>query len=256
MKDSSSSEDGVKVEADGGKRPEIEHKLYFFQMPVITPSFKLTPEEEESQRAARLEKARIKQQEKELLEATNSSSAFDGAMAPAPKGRGRPSATAAAAAVSKQTTHPATAEDLHQQYPQGQIGKLRVHKSGRLTMLLGSVVMEVSQGTLSNFLQDVVVMDPDAQRSHLIGQVTRKMIVTPDVTSLLDGEAEREKQKAEERAAEKAQEDEAQRKLDTLKEKELAAKEKKRKISCCCCQTKENCQDGTKCQCFWPKKRA
>lgn len=68
----------------------------------------------------------------------------------------------------------------------GQLGTLRVHKSGKITMLLGSVQMEVSQGTLASFLQDVVVVDTVRGQAHLVGQVTRKMVVTPDVEGLLD----------------------------------------------------------------------
>lgn len=52
-------------------------------------------------------------------------------------------------------------------------------------MLLGSVQMEVSQGTLASFLQDVVVVDAVRGQAHLVGQVTRKMVVTPDVEGLL-----------------------------------------------------------------------
>lgn len=68
---------------------------------------------------------------------------------------------------------------------EGLAGHLRLHQSGKLTMVLGDIVMEVFQGAECNFLQDVVVMDKEEKKSYLIGQVTRKMIVSPDIERLL-----------------------------------------------------------------------
>lgn len=77
--------------------------------------------------------------------------------------------------VSKQET----------QYPEGIAGKLRLHKSGKLTMLLGNIVMDISQGTDAEFLQDVVALSPEDQKAVLLGQIRRKMIVSPDIEELL-----------------------------------------------------------------------
>lgn len=63
--------------------------------------------------------------------------------------------------------------------PQGQLGKLRLHKSGKLTMVVGNITMEVSQGTDCSFLQDVVVVDSAAKQAHLIGQISKKMVLSP-----------------------------------------------------------------------------
>lgn len=109
-------------------RPEIEQKLFFFQMPVLSPAFKAKEGQEKNEDS-----------------------------------------------------------DAAVRFPEGRAGKLRVHKSGKLTMMLGNIVMEVSQGTEANFLQDIVVVEPELQKVHLIGQVTRKMIVSPDIDILLEG---------------------------------------------------------------------
>ena len=76
------------------------------------------------------------------------------------------------------------AEQVKHQIPSGTGGKLRLHKSGKLTMTLGNIVMEVNQGTESNFLQDVVVMNEEEKRAYLIGQIARKMVVSPDITQI------------------------------------------------------------------------
>ena len=133
------------------ERPEIEQKLFFFQMPILGPKF---------------EKAKVAEQD-------------DEAETPL-KGK------------SKRITHRSQQSEEQKEvststYPEGMAGKLRLHKSGKLTMLLGNIVMEVSQGTEANFLQDVVAIHPEDQKAYLIGQVTRKMIVSPDIYQLLAG---------------------------------------------------------------------
>lgn len=131
--------------------PEIEQKLFFFQMPVLCPKFEAPPSEPDSTID---------------VEVTDS----------APT-RAKPSSN---------NPEPADASPTLK-YPPGLAGKLRVHASGKLTMLLGDIVMEVSQGTEANFLQDIVAFDPADQKAFLIGQVSRKMIVAPDIEMLLQG---------------------------------------------------------------------
>lgn len=127
------------------RQPEIEQKLFFFQMPVLAPKFEAP------------------------VGADDGADDEDAEM----RVVGDNDAAKQSAAITR--------------FPEGMAGKLRLHKSGKLTMLLGNIVMEVSQGTEANFLQDVVVMSPDEQKAYLIGQVTRKMIVAPDVDVLLEG---------------------------------------------------------------------
>ncbi|KAF5092816.1 hypothetical protein D0Z03_002683 [Geotrichum reessii] len=127
-------------------QPEIEQKLFFFQMPVLAPKFEAPVDADEAD------------EENADMRVVGDSA---------------DNAAKQSAAITR--------------YPEGMAGKLRVHKSGKLTMLLGNIVMEVSQGTEAKFLQDVVVMSPEEQKAYLIGQVTRKMIVAPDVDVLLEG---------------------------------------------------------------------
>lgn len=137
--------------------PEIEQKLFFFQMPVLAPSFEPAPD--------------FPAHEDDVDMTLTTSQPSSRSTAPKP-----PSGVEA------------EAEDpFFSQFPAGCAGKLRLHKSGKLTMLLGNIVMEVSQGTEAKFLQDIVAFEPEDQKAHLIGQVTRKMIVAPDIDALLAG---------------------------------------------------------------------
>ena len=64
---------------------------------------------------------------------------------------------------------------------QGNIGQLRVHKSGRITIKIGKVVMDVAKGSETSFIQDVVAVDTaeDENTVEHLGQIAGKMVVTP-----------------------------------------------------------------------------
>lgn len=63
----------------------------------------------------------------------------------------------------------------------GNIGTLRIHKSGKLSVKLGNVVMDISRGAEASFLQDVVALDEreDEHTVELLGQIDGKVVVTP-----------------------------------------------------------------------------
>jgi len=79
--------------------------------------------------------------------------------------------------------------------PSGTAGKLRVHKSGRVSMIWGGIEFEVSRGTDCEFLQDIVVMKQEAGygdengrpkgRAWGMGQVRGKFVVSPSISKLL-----------------------------------------------------------------------
>lgn len=63
---------------------------------------------------------------------------------------------------------------------EGKIGTLRVHKSGKVTMKIGNVVMDVTRGSKTTFLQEVVMLDRGEDKaSYLMGHVQDKIVVTP-----------------------------------------------------------------------------
>lgn len=69
--------------------------------------------------------------------------------------------------------------EVQQKKVEGQIGKLRVHKSGKVTIKIGDVVMDVSRGAKTDFLQQIVLMDKGNHQSSLIGHLKDKIVVTP-----------------------------------------------------------------------------
>lgn len=63
----------------------------------------------------------------------------------------------------------------------GDLGSIRVHKSGKITMKIGNTIMDVGRGAESTFLQDVVSLNAsDEQPSvELLGRIEGKVVVTP-----------------------------------------------------------------------------
>lgn len=143
----------------------MENSLYFFQFPVVLPEFESLKLDDPPVKAENDDDViMVDEDQKEEEKAAN--------------GEASSAETATIRAFSKGV------EQVKHQIPSGTGGKLRLHKSGKLTMTLGNIVMEVNQGTESNFLQDVVVMNEEEKRAYLIGQIARKMVVSPDITQI------------------------------------------------------------------------
>ncbi|CCD22361.1 DNA-directed RNA polymerase III subunit C53 NDAI_0A02030 [Naumovozyma dairenensis CBS 421] len=66
----------------------------------------------------------------------------------------------------------------------GRVGSVRVHKSGKLTMKIGNVVMDLGRGAETTFLQDVVSLneatdEEGASAVELLGRIDGRVVVTP-----------------------------------------------------------------------------
>jgi len=72
-----------------------------------------------------------------------------------------------------------------QQASDGYLGKLRVHQSGRVTMLVGGLQFDVTPGLDVMCHQHAMVFQPNTKQCSIMGNVHRRMVVTPDVNALL-----------------------------------------------------------------------
>lgn len=63
----------------------------------------------------------------------------------------------------------------------GNIGSIRVHKSGRLSVKIGEVVMDISRGAETTFLQDVAALNESGETPsvELLGRIDGRVVVTP-----------------------------------------------------------------------------
>lgn len=72
----------------------------------------------------------------------------------------------------------------------GIIGQLEVHRSGAVKMRLANgILMDVTAATQPSFLQQAVHVDSTNTQMHVLGEISRRFVVTPDVDALLDAMA-------------------------------------------------------------------
>lgn len=63
----------------------------------------------------------------------------------------------------------------------GKIGKIRIHKSGKLTMKIGKVKFEILRGGSSDFRQDVVLVDNENNNCYHVGNIKEKITAIPKI---------------------------------------------------------------------------
>lgn len=66
----------------------------------------------------------------------------------------------------------------------GHIGRLRRHKSGKMSLQLGNVIYKVNRGVECSFSQQVLAMDLEQQSCHFVGSIKDSLICSLDVNSL------------------------------------------------------------------------
>ncbi|KAI0305890.1 RNA polymerase III RPC4-domain-containing protein, partial [Multifurca ochricompacta] len=92
---------------------------------------------------------------------------------------------------SDDTKPPASVpEDVDKEQPpahvDGVIGQLEIYKSGAVKMRLANgILLDVTAATQSSFLQQAVHVDRASKNFRVLGEVSRRFVVTPDIDSLL-----------------------------------------------------------------------
>ncbi|XP_078437888.1 uncharacterized protein LOC144708441 [Wolffia australiana] len=70
--------------------------------------------------------------------------------------------------------------------PAGLMGKMLVYKSGAVKMKIGGVLFEVSPGSDCMFAQDVMAINTKKKQCCALGDLTKHVVVTPNIDFLLD----------------------------------------------------------------------
>ena len=157
------------------RNAETENQIFFFQFPTLLPQLTSAPA--------------VKPEPTPTITPTDPD-------APPPPQK-KP--------LSKKALYKSQLAALTDPPPSGLVGKMRVHKSGRISMLWGDpaddghFVMEVNRGAQVEFLQEMVVMkeespfgDEDKDEkgnrkgvAYSLGQVKGKYVVSPDFDRLI-----------------------------------------------------------------------
>ncbi|KAG9312968.1 RNA polymerase III RPC4-domain-containing protein [Chiua virens] len=68
----------------------------------------------------------------------------------------------------------------------GVIGHMEVYRSGIVRMRLGNgIVLNVSEATQASFLQQAVHLDMENKNLHVLGEISKRFVVSPDLDALL-----------------------------------------------------------------------
>ena len=81
-----------------------------------------------------------------------------------------------------------TGEQFLDRLPSGKLGKLRRYKSGKVELVLGNYVFDVTKGPALNTRRDIVHMNIDAKQYEPVGSAGERLIISPNINSLLDQE--------------------------------------------------------------------
>jgi len=174
-------EDAKAIAADERRAKQLFHvkddddndKLFFVQLPSALPISKMM--------------------EPEQLARAESHGSGAGGSAPPETAEG---AEGAGAAVEddRGTNQPASMQSslgqsewtarLHEADP-GYMGKLQIHKSGKMYLVLGDVKYDVIPGTQCHFRQEVLIVDSEQKSCHALGAVQERLICKLQTSSLL-----------------------------------------------------------------------
>ena len=69
------------------------------------------------------------------------------------------------------------------------LGKLLFFRSGRIKMRIGDVLFDVTPGASIKTRQEVACVDMDSKQCAIMGKVSQRVVVTPDLDVALDGKA-------------------------------------------------------------------
>ena len=69
--------------------------------------------------------------------------------------------------------------------PKGQIGKLRIHKSGKMKLQLGNIIYDVLPGNTQNALEQVTAITEERKQIYNLGEISKRLLCIPDMENLL-----------------------------------------------------------------------
>ncbi|KAL0558545.1 hypothetical protein IC582_003120 [Cucumis melo] len=69
--------------------------------------------------------------------------------------------------------------------PSGSMGKLLVYRSGAVKLKLGDIIYDVSSGMDCGFAQEVAAINMEGKHCCIVGELSKRAILTPDVDSML-----------------------------------------------------------------------
>lgn len=158
-------------------------RMFLFQLPPLVPQLRQPVSQGDRNDSMDVDQVQVKVEDASALAASNvpaESSQKQGDQEPSQKDPPKAIYTADA--------------DQSQRFANGFVGKLRIHKSGKVSLDWGGTDMEVRYGTEVDFLQDVICVEDDPSvkaegeetapqgtgKAYAMGQISKKMVLIPD----------------------------------------------------------------------------
>lgn len=135
-----------------------KNKLMFIQLPCALPDF--TSGEE------------VKEDEITIKDEKNANDDAGGAGKAEGEGNG---------ANKNKNTSSDKDKELSNMNISGEIGELRIHESGKITMKLGNIIFDVSKGGDASFVQNLVALDTENNVCWQLGDVQQRLVATPNL---------------------------------------------------------------------------
>lgn len=163
-------------------------RMFLFQFPPLVPHLlNRAANEKRTDEAMEVDDVQVKVEDSNIATAAPPAAAINVDVPEKPIEDGKP------VSVQLPTTYTADAGP-ETRLPEGFVGKLRIHKSGKVSLDWGGTDMEVRYGTEVDFLQDVVYVEEDSTSrddqgelnsegsgvAYAMGQVHQKMVLVPD----------------------------------------------------------------------------
>jgi len=146
--------------------PISQDRLYFFQFPTPFPTFVSKSNSLGAEPSGELPASKTKKVK--FTEDTKPPATPEASVTPAPEGE--------------------KASDKADPKLDGIVGQLEMYQSGAVKMRLGNgILLDVSAATHPSFLQHAVYLDTANKHLCVLGEVSRRFVVSPDIQTLLTG---------------------------------------------------------------------
>lgn len=153
---------------EDGTNPE--NRLYLFQFPPLFPEFKAS-------------KSAQKVVKKRSVAFAEDTVGGGGAAGASPNSSTEDKVKSEA---GEETSTSKVLEKGRSNHPEGQIGRLDVYRDGRVNFRFNDIVMELTGGSQSSFLQQVMILDGEQHKATTLGELHRKFVVSPEIESMLN----------------------------------------------------------------------
>ena len=177
------------ISAESPSLEVTEDQIYFIQLPEVLPFWKPGPDEDAedglmADEAPKTEIVEIDQKAEDQKARSVETKKEDDNLDPALKEESK-----ADIEVKSEVPRKKKRKQKPVQFPppEGLLGQLHVHRSGKISCTWGGIDMEVGRGSDCGFLQEIVAINAKTDKcAWVLGRVSTRLMLVPNLDDLLD----------------------------------------------------------------------